>query len=124
MDSVRQGPQRIQGLRYLACHLVDQGTRRGGMDVDEPPSLLQLDREGRCEIRDRSDRGVVGAALEADLATGCVTEGDAHAEVEVVSTPRPLRHKLRDLVAQRASGPHRPERRVWDLDRVVEEELD
>jgi len=45
MDSVRQGPQRFEGLRDLACDLVDQGTRRDGMNVDEPPSLLQLDRE-------------------------------------------------------------------------------
>ena len=45
--------------------------------------------EPRGEIRHGSDRCVVGATLEADLAAGRVTERDARAEVEVVPAFRP-----------------------------------
>ncbi len=82
MDSVRQGPQLIQGLRYLACDLVDQCTRRSGMDVDEPPSLLQLDRE--------RGQALLGAVVQLALDTAAIGRGGQH-------QPLPRRTQLLDL---------------------------
>ena len=82
MDSVRQGPQLIQGLRYLACELVDQSTSRGGTDVDEPPSLLQLDRE--------RDQPLLGTVVELALEAPAIGHGGQH-------EPPPRRTQLLDL---------------------------
>ena len=75
-------PAVIQGLLYLACHLVDQGTRRGGMDVDEPPSLLQLDRE--------RDQALLGAVVQLALDPAAIGGGGQH-------QPLPRRTQLLDL---------------------------
>ena len=78
----------------------------------------------RREVRHRSDRRVVGAALEPHLAAGRVAERDAGAEVEVVATLPPDRRQLAHLFPERAPEPYCPQRGVGHLDRVVEEELD
>src|SRR5207244_3977947 len=46
------------------------------------------------------------------------------AEVELIATLAPQLDQADHLLAQRAAEPHRPQRRVGDLDRIVEEELD
>jgi hypothetical protein len=50
--------------------------------LDQDLAGDRLVSEARREIRHRPDRRVVGAALEADLATGRVAEGDTDAEVQ------------------------------------------
>ena len=81
-------------------------------------------RQPRGKVRHAADRGVVGAALEADLPARRVAESDACAEVELIAALAPQLDQADHLLAQRAAEPHRPQRRVGDLDRIVEEELD
>src|ERR1051326_1311765 len=63
--------------------------------------------ESRGQIRHGPDCRVIGPALEADLATGCISKRDAHAEVELVPALRPARRKFGHLLSQRAPNPNR-----------------
>src|SRR3954468_1383233 len=81
-------------------------------------------RQPRGKVRHAADRGVVGAALETNPPARRVAESDTRPEVELIATLAPQLDQADHLLAQRAAEPHRPQRRVGDLDRIVEEELD
>src|SRR5215207_9255571 len=112
-------------LRELCCRLADandvecndwplealEHELAGRLYVDVPLDLCveplrnqdltarRLAGKPRGEVRHPPDCRVVGAALEADLAAGHVTERDARAEVEVVPALRPARCELGHLLA-------------------------
>jgi len=63
---MRQDPQRIQRCPCLTRDLVDQGACGCGIDVYEPPGLLQFDRDG--------DQTLLGTVVQLALdsaAIGC-----------------------------------------------------
>src|SRR5947199_8897486 len=77
--------------------LRDQDLAAGGL-VGEP----------RREIRDRADRRIVGALLEADFATRCIAERDARPEIQVVAALVPARSQLSHLLSEGAAHAYRP----------------
>jgi len=76
----------------------------------------------RRQVHDGADGGVLGPAVEADLATGRVGGGDLDAEREVVSAALPLGGQLGRAVAHRHGELHGSPRRIVEPHRVVEED--
>ena len=119
-----------RALETLEGHLADRLHLDVVLDFrvetlcDQDLAGGRLVRKPRREVRNRADRRIVGAALEADLAAGRVAKGDASAEVEVITALPPPRRQLCHFRTERATESHGPQRGVRDLDRVVEEELD
>src|SRR4051795_3865559 len=81
-------------------------------------------RQPRSKVRHAADRSVVRAALETNLTARRIAESDTRPEIELIATLAPQLDQADHLLAQRAAEPHRPQRRVGDLDRIVEEQLD
>src|SRR5262245_34250136 len=61
---------------------------------NEDLAALGLVAQPGGQVGDRSDRGIVEAALETDPPQGGIAHGNADGEIEPVATPLPLRPQL------------------------------
>ena len=88
---------------------------------DQDLSRRRARAQARGEVRDRAERAVVVAPLEADAAERGVAGLDPDPECELGAAAAPARHELLEPLAQRDREAHGLELVLLDLHRVVEE---